>query len=662
MRTGLHCKLLLVMFFCVLMSFPYFARSQNPQREPDPENRTAVRKSLEYIRYFLRRQGNWYPGNKETERTLSGLVRFFDDEKIDSVLVRLKEYEKKDRYFFYRSPGQVEDSLSVPGYVSREMLEEQLRLVNRSVKGSLVREQIPVPEELLSDVDANIRLVPEDDADWLVRNSKIVLSDSLMTFSAVPDSMLISPADFVKIQRRDSIRRELLERARTNYNNRLRQQYRDSVSRVYREKYVEACSQNIQQHYADSIRRGNYNRLVQYNDSVMRVVNDSVRSALRILGRAAWKEPVPVWLHNTGKDSVQLWLQNGSHYFTRLFIKNEQNDSLSVRVENAGKNAMRFLIDDGVTFTRFKEKETREVDLPGFRKESSLQKVEKRFKVVTPWTLNGKADLGFTQTALSNWKAGGDNAFSFLFVFNGSADYAKNDVSWKNSVQIRNGWSKPGGDKLENNNDMLELTSRVGLKASKNWYYSSEVDFNTQLFNGYDYPDRDNPISGFLAPAYMTLKLGLDYNPNKKFSLLLSPVSAKMTYVKDSDVDPTNFGVSEGKSSYWKSGFNADLSWKKEITPDMVYNTKYKMFVSYNPFFGKYDINWENTLSLQLSTFINMNVRLYLVYDDDARFGTGRYDNDGVEITETRLQLQEIISIGFSYSLNKKVYRRKTVG
>ena len=460
----------------------------------------------------------------------------------------------------------------------------------------------------------------------------------------------------------DSIKRALLEKARVEYNNRLRRHYMDSVSTAYREKYVEAYSRQMQKEFADSVSNHNQVILVHYNDSVMRVVNDSINNILQILTSYAENDSVSVWLQNTSSDSTHIWLRKNDPHFTRLFIKNEQNDSLGIKIENAGKHSLRLLIDDGVTFSRFSRRRTREVKFPGFQpRQSSLDKVSQRYRVDTPWTLTGKANLGFTQTALSNWKAGGENALAFLFVFNGEATYAKNDISWKNTMELRNGWVKPGGDRIEKNDDEIELISRFGVKAAEKWNYSAEADFQTQLFNGYNYPDRENLISALMSPADIVLKLGFDYSPNKNFSLLLSPLSSKTIYVSNKNVDVTNFGIEEGKNAYWQAGFNTDLDWKKELTPDVIYTTKYKMFMNYGSPFSKFDVDWQNNLSMQLSTFINMNVMFRLVYDDDVKFDTGRVDAEGNDITEARWQIKELISLGFSYKLTKQVYRRRRI-
>lgn len=662
MIKNMNCRF----FLTALIFVSVFSRASATKvfAGTNEENKDSVKVSVDYLKYFLQRQGNWYPQNPDLENSLNSLIHFVEDEKVDSAIFKLRNYRSDDQYYFYRSPRRVADSLTVPGYISQGAINERLKRIDRSVKSSVVKEQIPVPEELFMNIDSKVRLVPQNDAEWLVRNSKIVLPDSLRIFNAIPDSMISDPDDLRKVQRLDNARRALLEKARVEYNSRIRKQYIDSVSNAYRNDYIAAYSRQIQKEFADSVRRQNYGRLVQFNDSVMKAVNDSVSRVLNILASYAEKDSVSVWLHNSDRDSVRMWLKNDDPYFTRLYIKNEQNDSLGVRVENTGKHSMRFLIDDGVTFSRFARRQSKDINLPTMTAESSLRKVQQRYSIVTPWTLTGKSNLGFTQTSLSNWKAGGENSLAFLFVFEGAADYAKNNITWKNSMQLRNGWAKPGGDRIEKNDDAIELITRFGVKAAKNWYYSAEGDFRTQFFNGYKYPDRENTISAFLSPAYLVVKLGFDYNPNKELSLLLSPFSAKMTYVRDTaNVNVTSFGIEKGKKSYWQTGLSGDLNWKKQITPDITYNTKYKMFVNYASPFNKFDIRWENDLSMQLSTYISMNVRYYLVYDDDAKFKTGRFDPvSGDEILKAKWQMKELITVGFSYTLNKKVYRRKRIG
>ena len=62
------------------------------------------------------------------------------------------------------------------------------------------------------------------------------------------------------------------------------------------------------------------------------------------------------------------------------------------------------------------------------------------------------------------------------------------------------------------------------------------------IFNSYEYSENEKKIVvNFMTPAYFTLSLGLDYKPNENFSLYLSPIAGKWTFVRDTvGIDPTH--------------------------------------------------------------------------------------------------------------------------
>jgi hypothetical protein len=163
-----------------------------------------------------------------------------------------------------------------------------------------------------------------------------------------------------------------------------------------------------------------------------------------------------------------------------------------------------------------------------------------------------------------------------------------------------------------------------------------------------------------MSPAKTMFKLGFDYKPNKNFSLFLSPFTAKYVFVKDTArVDQTNYGISANSQSLWEPGLNTDLRYKIDLTPRISYETKYKMFLNYREPFKKVDLNWENTVIAQLTDRINMTFMLYLLYDSNVTFPTGEFGTDGKEIYKPKLQTKEMMTIGFSYKINKHVYSRK---
>ncbi|MDO9040704.1 MAG: hypothetical protein Q7U65_05000, partial [Bacteroidota bacterium] len=91
------------------------------------------------------------------------------------------------------------------------------------------------------------------------------------------------------------------------------------------------------------------------------------------------------------------------------------------------------------------------------------------------------------------------------------------------------------------------------------------------------------------------------------------------------------------------------------------YETKYKMFFNYQQPFKRVDINLENTVIAQLTDRINMSFMLYMLYDDNVTFPTGKLDVDGVEIYKPKWQTRELMTIGFSYKINKRIYKQKRV-
>jgi len=371
-------------------------------------------------------------------------------------------------------------------------------------------------------------------------------------------------------------------------------------------------------------------------------------------------------LKNLAGEESSLVLSDYNQNFARIWLKNQQNDSLSVLVKSIDKKAIQMFIDDGVTFSRFTKKETKDFDFSTLNNTvSGLSKVSRKYEVRTPWRIGGDGNVGFTQTYLENWKKGGKSALALLMVMKGFANYSSmnNKIKWENSGELRDGWIRQGGEESETqkNDDKFEITSRFGVSAFKKWYYSAEYNYETQLFRGYRYPKSENPdpISTFMSPARTFLKVGLDYKPNKDFSLFLSPFTAKKVFVRDTAlIDQTKFGVDANKRSFWEPGLNADIRYKTQLTPDITYETKYKMFINYKMPFTKFDINWENHLIMQVNDHINFRMMLHLIYDDDVKFPI-MDANDKVIGEESRLQVKELITIGFSYKINRLVTRTR---
>ena len=640
-------------------------------------NNDSIKEEINYLKYFVTGQGNWYSKNPSLKKDLSGLLHYVEDDKIDTILSRLNRIPEDDNCYFFRFPEDVSDSLDVPGYQSEKEIHEIMKRIDRSVKSNIIKEKIPVPKDLLTNIDSKIPLVSEEDVKWLINNRDSVIPDRL-EWIGNKSKKIIDHFENIKIKK-DSLLRNMMDslsrkevrqkeitdsinKVRVEYNNKLREDYKDSILADYRDKYINTYSLKVQQDSARHIRMKNDSLLVAYNEKIIKIVNDSINKVIRSLREYASNDSVLIRVKNTDGSLSQIWTDNNDPRSTRFFIKNEQNDSLGIRIENAGKKSVRLFIDDGgVTLSRYKTAHSKNAKLAGKKVSSSnLENISKKFKVESPWTLSGKTNLGFSQTGITRWKSGGESSFSFLFSFLGKANYSKNDLTWNNTLNLYDGWIKPGGERLQKNEDEIDLISRIGYKAAKSWKYSAELNVKSQLFNSYDYPDREDVISKFVSPVYINLKLGMDFNPDKNLSLLMSPLSLKMIYVNDSsEVDVTDYGIEEGKKTYWQPGFNVDLTWNKTFSDDISYSTKYNLFLNYlDPFDDIPDMDWQSTLTIQVNTFISVVARLNLKYDNDVTFAVGE-DEDGNTIMKTRWQMKDILSVGFVYSLNKKIYHRK---
>ena len=637
-------------------------------QETEKMDETLV-KGIQILKKYFLEENNWRTAQPNLEKDVEGLIHFIEDEPVDSILKNIGSSFEQTKNYVNRLPENVVDSLSVPGYYSNNFVLTDIENIGVYLQEVYQNKKIVVPPELISNLDERLNLITEGNGMRLFVNSVYSIPDSLQIPEIIPDSLLNSPENFEQLRRTDSIRNSYIEQKRLIYNDSIVSLYIDSVTVDIRTKQFEADFDYNIKRLNDSVKINNYNVLKSYNDSIVSAVNDSIYAVLKTLSEYAdFLDTTQVSIINLNGESTTIQLQNGRENFARVWLKNEQNDSLSVLVKNTNKRSMQMLIDDGVTFSRFKTKETRQFDFNSLEKEiADFTNVGKSYELETPWRIGGDGNVGFTQTYLENWKKGGQSALALLIVLKGFANYSRADakIKWENSAEIRNGWIRPGGEdsELQKNDDKLEFTSRFGVSAFKKWYYSSEFNFETQFFRGYRYPTETNPdpISALLAPSKTFFKLGLEYKPNKEFSLLLSPLTLKTVYVRDTTlIDQTKFGIDAGRKSFWEPGLNADIKFKKNITPDISFETKYKMFINYQQPFRKFDINWENLLKMQLTDYINMQLMVHFIYDDDVLFPV--YDRNDVKIgEEPKLQVKELITVGFVYKINRKVMRTKRI-
>jgi len=166
-----------------------------------------------------------------------------------------------------------------------------------------------------------------------------------------------------------------------------------------------------------------------------------------------------------------------------------------------------------------------------------------------------------SQGKLANWTSGGENSLSLLSNIRYFWNYNRNNTSWENWVHYRFGFMKNGDEDIRKNEDRFELNSKLGQRAFKHWYYTAQFNVITQLFNSYEYPqDQDKKlVANFMSPGDFTLSLGLDFKPNDRFSLFISPIAGKWNFVRDTaKIDVGRYGVEQGKRARREAGARID--------------------------------------------------------------------------------------------------------
>ena len=267
---------------------------------------------------------------------------------------------------------------------------------------------------------------------------------------------------------------------------------------------------------------------------------------------------------------------------------------------------------------------------------------------VKVWKIGGTGSLNFSQVAFQNWAAGGENSYSLSGLVNMHANYKKDRSSWENALDMGYGVVRQAGRGVRKSNDKLEMMSKFGYKTTSDWYYSGAFTFKTQFEKGYKYNEEEGTkqqISDFMAPAYTLLSFGMDYKPNDAFSLMISPVTGKTTFVLDDSLSSRGaFGVKIDKNVRNEFGGFIKISYNKDIWENVTLNTKLDLFSNYIEEPQNVDINWDILISMKVNQYLSANINTQLIYDDNIN-----YVNKQGEVMGPRIQFKEVFGAGLSY-------------
>ena len=290
--------------------------------------------------------------------------------------------------------------------------------------------------------------------------------------------------------------------------------------------------------------------------------------------------------------------------------------------------------------------ETKDID------STLLKPVDRREIKVHNWLHSFSGSLHGTQAYISNnWYQGGENNLNLLADLQWDCNLnQKLHPNWlfNNSLHYKLGIATAKGDSLRSytiNEDNFQFSSQLGYKAMKNWYYSANLLFKTQLFNNYVVNTR-NLAASFLSSGELLLGLGMTYsykdkNEYKIFTLSIAPLSYDLKICRDIDrIDPTKFGIDAGHHTKHSFGSSLEAKFEWKITPSITWKSRLYAFTDYHYAQG----DWENTFSFSVSSHLNTQIFTHLRYDKSRP-----WDPDW-----KFWQFKEILSFGLIYKFATK--------
>lgn len=259
------------------------------------------------------------------------------------------------------------------------------------------------------------------------------------------------------------------------------------------------------------------------------------------------------------------------------------------------------------------------------------------------WTYKGDYALQFMQNYVSdNWYKGGESNYAALGAVTMEANFNNRDkVKWDNKLELKLGMQSSRSDSLRNwltTEDLIRLTSKYGLQATKKWYYTLQLIAQTQFTRGLKTND-PKLYSHFLAPGMLNLSLGMDYNVDwinhhLKGTFHLAPLAYNMRYTRLLELSE-HLGIDSGKHFLHDLGslFTIDLTW--EINESLRWKTRMYGYTTYK----RVEYEWENTFVFQFNKWISAQLFVYPRFDDNVERG----------ISHGYWQFKEFASIGFQY-------------
>ncbi len=327
------------------------------------------------------------------------------------------------------------------------------------------------------------------------------------------------------------------------------------------------------------------------------------------------------------------------------------------------------------------------IAFPAASQLTETEKVKKQLSVenkdTVAWIRSGVVQVGLNQGFLHNWAAGGEVvslAVDGLLSANITRLYHRQ--VWSNTLDASYSlfYAYSNNFVPRKVDDRFDFTSKYGtlLDTGRNFYLTGLFNLKTQFTQGYDYSVpgwRDFTTSNFLSPAYLTLAAGIEYRRGADLSIFFSPAALRLTLADrqyTTRLPEGAFGIPYGRQSRLELGAYFSGRYQVALSKSVTYKTRLDLYSNYlakdkkdslgvvvkrdNP--GNIDVFWDNLITVKIGKYLNLNLALTTIYDNDLPY-QGEY-TDGAGQLQTKeepgtglgwWQIKEVMVFGFAYRI-----------
>jgi len=243
--------------------------------------------------------------------------------------------------------------------------------------------------------------------------------------------------------------------------------------------------------------------------------------------------------------------------------------------------------------------------------------------------------LNLTQAGFNNWSAGGEGSFALQMNLNYRFIHNLEKVTWSNTGSFAYGALKTGDKDSQKSVDEIKLESVITYKLGSAINPFIAMTGETQFSAGYDYSiDPASQISAFMDPGYFRESFGAGIIIREGLSTRLG-LSFKQSVTTDFP-KPYADDLETPEIEKLRNEFGAESV--SDIILTVSGNTE---FVSKLELFSAFsaldetDVKWDNTLTVKVSNYINVNMNMKLVYDKDI---------------SAKRQIRQALALGLNYT------------